>query len=91
MVYIVFLLYCISMYWLFCSYFVFCFLLFCYVLGNRYTYIYEHRYSYVMVKFTGVAWDVGSSHVVTIPAQYIKDGQLKAGVEYNITIEKKEE
>ena len=35
----------------------------------------------------GKIWDIGNSSVVTVPAQYIKDGILWQGDEFKITVD----
>ena len=38
------------------------------------------------MKFKTKIWETGNSHVITIPSDYIKHGQLIQGKEYEIEI-----
>jgi len=40
-----------------------------------------------MIQFKTKIWNVGTSHVLTVPAAYIKHGQLDEGTEYSVTID----
>lgn len=37
-----------------------------------------------------LVWKVGDSSVITIPSDYIKNGQMQVGKEYNVWIEVKQ-
>lgn len=41
----------------------------------------------VKIQFKAKIRDIGTASVVTIPAQYIKDGILWQGDEFNITVD----
>lgn len=39
-----------------------------------------------MMKFKGEIWKTGNSYVLTVPAQYVKDGVLSVGVLYEVDV-----